>query len=63
MVVFDVAPMHPVQEGVRRLMRNDVMRQAGKDHACRPGKVPKQKRLLSGTVVGVGRSDRMGIDS
>ncbi len=69
---LDEAPVHAVQQGVGRLVGDDVMGEAGEDRAAgedalgagrRGGKVAEQERLLDGAVVGVGLAQRMGVDA
>jgi hypothetical protein len=64
------ARMNAVEQGVRDLVRHDVVRQAGEHRVARRivgvlaehGKIAEQQRLLVGTVIGVLIAQRMRID-
>ena len=58
-----IAPMQSVEQRMRRLVRDDVVRQTGEHHAAERlvvglgahlGKIAEQQRDLLGTVIGVG---------
>ena len=69
---LDEAAVHAVEQRVRRLVRDDVVRQAGEDQrrpACSSGRRPparevaEQQRLLLRAVVGVRLAQRVRIDA
>jgi hypothetical protein len=69
---FGEIGVQPVQERVRGLVRDDVVREAGKDQAARqvrPGvlgdrwKIAEEQGLLLGAVVGVGLPQCVRVDA
>ena len=69
---LDEAPVHAVEQRVRRLVRDDVVREAGEDECRRAGccagsagarEVAEQQRLLLRAVVGVGLAQGVRVDA
>ena len=68
---FLQAPVQPIKQGVRHLVRDDVAGQAREDHGAGCGcvagpgrslKITKEQRDLLGAVIGIVGSQRVGID-